>query len=65
MYVTLKEVQLNDAIAFAYHNGLSITPRSDTEVRDDDSAVVLEINMTNVRSENDGHVRSGVIPNGD
>lgn len=65
IYLSLEEVELEDAIAFASSNSLSIDPKADAEKGGRDSAVVGDRSTTNVRSDGDGHVQTEVISNDD
>lgn len=60
MYLTPKEGQLKDAIAFVYGNGQCKAPNSDAEEGGDDIAVVGK-NMTDARREDDEHAQLVVI----
>lgn len=53
---------MKNTIAFTYANGLSIAPKDDAQVGGGDSTVVIEINLTDARSYDYRHVRTGVIP---
>lgn len=61
MYLILEEMEWKDAIDISYGNGLSISPKAGTAVGGDNSAVVVEINMSYVTSEDDRHVQAGGI----
>lgn len=60
MYLILEEVELNDPISFAYCNGQSIASEADADLRDEDSAVLEEKKIPDVRSEDDRHAEAGV-----
>lgn len=62
MYLSPEKVQVKDVIAFAYANGLSITPKADVEKGGEDSASLVQRSMMDVRSEDNRHVQAGVIP---
>lgn len=67
LYLVREDVQLKDAIAFAYRNKLCIARNRDIEVGgiDKDNAVVLERNMKDPRSENDEQVQVGAVSKDD
>lgn len=66
MYLIPKEGDMKKAIvSFGHGNGLNITPKLDEEVGGEESAVVVERKMTNVKIEDDRHVQAGVIPEDD
>lgn len=46
MYLILEELDLKDALA-----------KADAEVGDEDSTVLVEKNVTDVRSQDDGHMK--------
>lgn len=50
-----------DAIAFVYGNSMSSVPKDQAEVEDEDTAVI-ERDMTDARSEDEGHVQVDVSP---
>lgn len=59
------EVQLKNAIAISYANGLRVGGQPDAEDGGEDSAVVVKRNMAHVRNEDDGQVQAGVVPDDD
>lgn len=65
IYLILEEVELNDAIAFAYDNGLRISPKPDVEEGGENSPVVVEINMTYARSRDERCVKVGELSTDD
>lgn len=53
---------MKDAIAFSYIIGRSIAPMADAKVGGEDRVLVVERNMTDVRSKDDGYILVGKIP---
>lgn len=63
MYLILEKVELKEAIAFVFGNGLSAAPKADAEKGSDDRAVV-ERSMIHIRSEDNGHGQVGIALEG-
>lgn len=54
--LTPNEVEVKDATASAYGNGLTNTPKAGAKMGGEDNGEVVETNMSDVRSTDDGHV---------